>query len=77
MTEPIVLIEKVSPIRVGLFSNSATAVTVLRAPLIKPAPPIPATACPTINIDEPFAVAQSSDPNSKTRRKARNVYYER
>lgn len=77
MMEPMVLIEKVSPINVGLFSNGATAVKVLRTPFIKPPPPIPATACPTMNIVEPFAVAQRSDPNSKTPRKARNVYFER
>jgi hypothetical protein len=71
--EPMVLIEKVRPINVGRFSNGATAVKVLRQPFTKPAAPIPATARPTINIGEPFAVAQRSDPNSKTARKLRNV----
>jgi len=76
MTEPIVLIEKVSPINVGLFSNGATAANMLKQPFINPAVPIPATARPTINIVEPFAVAQMSDPSSKIPRKVKNVYCE-
>jgi hypothetical protein len=76
MTEPIVLIEKVSPINVGLFSNGAAAVNVFKQPFIKPAPPIPATARPIINIVESFAVAQMSDPSSKIPRKTKNVYCE-
>jgi len=73
MTEPIVLTEKIIPINVGLFSKGATAVKELIHPLINPAPPIPATALPTMNITEPFAVAQRSDPNWKTARKLKNV----
>lgn len=64
--ESIVPNERIAPINVGLFSKGATAAKVLRAPFSKPVSPIPATAGPTINIVEPFAVAQRSDINSKT-----------
>jgi len=75
-TEPSDAIEMVNPTNVGLLLNGAAAFTMLRHPLIKPAPPIPATARPTMNMVEPFAVAQISDPSSKTARNARNEYFE-
>jgi hypothetical protein len=51
------------------------AARIVRAPLIKPEAPIPATALPTINIFEDWAVAQRREPSSKTARKNRKVYF--
>jgi hypothetical protein len=47
----------------------------VKAPFIKPDPPIPLMARPSTNIDEETAVAQTMEPSSKIATKARNENY--
>jgi hypothetical protein len=49
---------------------------IVRAPFVKPDPPSPATALPTINIVEDLETPHSKDPNSNTPKKTRKVYLE-
>ena len=48
---------------------------IVSAPVTIPDAPKPATARPTISIDEETAAPQSKEPSSKVPKKARNVHY--
>jgi len=45
----------------------------VKAPFIRPDPPIPATALPIMNIFEDMATPQRREPNSKRAKKNINV----
>jgi hypothetical protein len=60
----------------GLFSNGTDALMIVKAPLINPEPPRPATALPTINILEETATPQRREPSSKTAKKLRKVTFD-
>ncbi len=59
----------------GRFTTGAAEAMMVRAPFIKPAPPIPPTALPIINISEETEAADINAPNSKIARKQRKVHY--
>lgn len=46
----------------------------VKAPFIKPEPPSPATARPTINILDDVATPHNSEPNSKTNKNTKNAF---
>lgn len=56
------------------FSKGAQLEMMMRAPLIIPAAPKPATARPTINMTEETAAPQSTEPSSKIAKKTRKVH---
>ena len=58
----------------GLLLNGVEAVMISRPPFNIPEVPNPATALPTINIVEETARPHNREPNSKSTRKAKNVY---
>jgi hypothetical protein len=51
------------------------AAMIVKAPLIMPDEPKPATARPTINILEDIATPQRRDPNSKSAKNDMNTYF--
>lgn len=55
----------------GCFCDGTQEFKMVRAPFIRPEPPIPATARPTINIFEDVATPQSKEPSSKIKRQTR------
>jgi hypothetical protein len=63
------------PSRAARLWIGAIAERIVRAPLLSPDPPIPATALPTMSMFDDRAVPQSTEPSSKRHKKARNVYY--
>jgi hypothetical protein len=75
-TVPICATDIRLPSSRGLFLSGTEAVMMVRAPFIKPDPPIPATALPTINMSDETETPHNRDPNSKTTKKARKVYLE-
>lgn len=56
----------------GRFSMGTELEMMMRAPLMMPAAPIPATARPTINMADEVAAPHKTEPTSKMRKKARN-----
>jgi hypothetical protein len=46
---------------------------IVKAPFIRPAPSMPATALPTMNIFDELATAERREPNSKRPKKTINV----
>jgi hypothetical protein len=50
---------------------------IVKPPFISPAPPMPATARPTINILDDVATPQRREPNSKRHRKSMYVNFRR
>lgn len=59
----------------GRFGMGASAATIVSAPFMRPADPIPATARPIISILDEVAAAHSIEPISKTPIKVRNEYF--
>jgi hypothetical protein len=48
---------------------------IVRVPFIKPEHPIPATARAMMSILDEFAIPQSREPSSNTKKKAKKVHY--
>lgn len=59
----------------GLLADGTDVATMVTAPLARPEAPIPATALATINIFEELAAPHRRDPNSKSARNVRKVYW--
>ena len=55
------------------MSNGIHTAIIVKAPFIRPDPPIPATALPIMNIFEDVATPQRREPNSKRAKKNINV----
>jgi len=66
-----------NPRYTGRLASGRHAARMVRAPLMSPEPPMPATARPTINILEELATPQSKEPSSKMARKVRKVNCDR
>lgn len=58
----------------GRLSLGTQLEMIVSAPIVIPAAPKPATARPTINIDEEVAAPQSKEPSSKIPKKAIKVH---
>lgn len=59
----------------GLLSTGDTVATTTNPPFIRPDPPIPAIARPTISIIELWEIPQTRDPPSNIERKTKKVIY--
>jgi hypothetical protein len=59
----------------GRLSNGRRPEMIVIAPIMIPAAPKPATARPTINIDEETAAPQSTEPSSNIPKNVRYVHY--
>lgn len=55
----------------GRFSRGTVAATMMNAPLLRPDPPTPAIARPTMSIAEDCAAPQMADPTSNTKKNVR------
>jgi hypothetical protein len=72
MSAPIVRCRDCSYVNVpGRLSLGTQLEIIVSAPIIIPAAPKPATARPTMNIDEEAAAPQSKEPSSKIPKKVR------
>jgi hypothetical protein len=60
---------------VGRFEGEDAIAIIVRAPLMTPEPPIPATARPTMSILLEVAKAQTNDPSSNTATKHKKEYF--
>jgi hypothetical protein len=65
--------EKLPVILPDLFSMGMHTAIIVNPPFTMPAPPIPATALPIMNILDDVATPQMSEPNSKRAKKKMKV----
>lgn len=57
----------------ALLSRGTELARIVNAPFTRPAPPIPATARPTINISELVEMPHIKEPSSKRKRNAKKT----
>ena len=61
-------------ISIGRLCIGAALLMMVTAPFCNPEPPMPATALPTISMLDDEATPHSSEPSSKSKKKAKNVH---